>query len=273
MLLDLPPELIQLTLKHCTCTSYLQAAFSCRTLLAIASSSRDVILCHLRRTPGVTSSISGLNAEQLFRLLLKRSAKQLYLARFSATCKVFNFRSQAINVRASSISSSGSYLALVLKGQPTVYLFYAGDGKLSFRGHLEPPSCGQGGALEVLKTDVDEYGGVYVLQRFVVRSLEANHPFVLHALHSRPHGSIYLAYYKQGSCRIGVCSFPDNDGYEPLAFAVGNEETFAISWHRETNNELEVVLYTDVAESTTNEAGVVGVFYPPPYFSFLSSPC
>lgn len=274
MLLDLPPELIQLILKHCTCASYIQAAFSCFTLLDIASSSREVILHHLHRIPGGNSGLGVLKTKELFRLLLRRSAQQLFWAQFSATCKVFNFESDDINARASSLGPGGSNLALVLRGQPTVYRFHAGDGKLSFAGQLNPP-CEQEGAVEVLKTAIDKNGGAYVLQRFTPaiakEDLEAKHPFVIHALHSRPHGIIYLAHYKPYSSgqRVRTCAFPDHDGYEPLAFAVGNEDTFVIAWHRSSEDELEVVLYTELLESTENETGTIGSFYI--YFLFDSS--
>lgn len=276
MLLDLPPELIQLILKHSTCTSYLQAASSCRTLFRIASSSREVILSQLHRTPGVNSGLALLKTEQLFQLLLKRSAEQLYWTRFTATCKVFDFESQIIDARASSLSSSGSYLALVLKGQPTVFRFHVGNGRLSFKGYLEPPPPLHPGAIEVLKTEISEDGGVYVLQRFIPtyakEDLDAKHPFIMHALRSRPRGSIYLAHYEQHTDQVRMCAFPDNDGYEPLAFAVGNEETFAIAWERGLANELEVVLYTGVEEFTTNETGVVGSSISPLTLCFPSLP-
>ena len=274
MLLNLPPELIQLILKHSTCGSYIQAAFSCRALLDIASSSREVILHHLHRVPG--GNFGALQTSELFKLLLRRSAQQLFWAQFSATCKVFNFESQVLDARASSLDPRGSNLALVLRGQPAVYLFHAGDKKFSFTGQLRPPSpWNQEGVVEVLNTAIDENGGVYVLQRVMPtlaeEELETKHPFVMHALHSRPHGIVYLAHYKPYSSgyRVRTCAFPDHDNYEPLAFA-GIEDTFAIAWYRSSEDELEVVLYTEYMESPETETGTetgTGSFYTHPLFN------
>ncbi|GIC94752.1 F-box domain protein [Aspergillus udagawae] len=265
MLLDLPPELIQLVLQCSTTPSFLQAALSCRALHEIASSSREVILHHLHKTPGLNVDTGSLKTRQLFQLLMKRSFQQLYGAQFSAKCTTFCFEDFALDARASSLASHGERdIALVLKGRQDVYVFQAKDGKLHLKAQLRSPED-QPGRIEVLKTAFDGEGGVNVLHHLVPAINEdgfgATHPFVRHAIRSGPRVSVYMARHSLQTLNepIRMCAFPDHAEYEPLALAAAGESTFAISWqHVRESDDYEVVLYNSPKQSSSNTPEVIG---------------
>ncbi|KAI9933388.1 hypothetical protein AWENTII_002562 [Aspergillus wentii] len=268
MLLNLPPELIQLVLQNANTPTYLQASLSCRTLYEIASNCREVVLHHLYQTPGLNPDVGLSETKQLFRILMERSSKQLYGAQFRANCKTFRFETEAIEVRASSLALSGDLkLVLVVRGQPKVHLFHIDDQEISYNGTLKSPWT-HTGAVEVLKTTFDGDGGIYTLQRFRPTIDEddpaAEHPFVKHALQSSPSGMIYLVHHepKNPHGRVRMCAFPDHVDYEPLAFAVADQGTFAVSWqHVRESSENEIILYTLLPESSEDASGIVELSY------------
>lgn len=270
MLLDLPLELIQLVLQSASTPTYLQAAFSCRTLYEIASSCRTVILHHLYQTPGFTTNVQYLETRRLFQLLVNRSLQQLYGAQFRASSKTFSFEPQAIDVQASFLGLSGNpNLVLISKGQPDVFLFQAGNGGLLLPGtRLELP-WDQPGTVEVLKTTSPQEHDVYVLYRLTPTIDKddpgAEHPFVKHALQSSLGGMVYLAHFdlRTPYPNIRMCAFPDHINYEALAFAVADQDTFAISWkHVHESSGHEVSLYTVLDETLNEESKIIGSSLP-----------
>ena len=249
MLLSLPPELIQLILRCSEPPTFLQLAFSCRILLELASSSRDLVLHQLCETPGRINDLDDLSTKKLFRLLLQRSHHELFGVEFQLERKLFGFPGQIVDSRASSLTDTGprEQLLLVFKDDPTVYLLDVHDGTFALRRRFESP-VKQFGNVQILHTAFDHHG-VYVLHRFqpfITQELDTNHPFVKQALHSNPNGNIFLAYYDLTSehMAIRLYGFPDQSNYEPLSLAA-HEEKFAISWqHVQHAHDHQVVLYT-----------------------------
>lgn len=257
MLLDLPPELIQLVLERCTTTAFLQAAFSCRILYGIASSCREAVLHHLRQTPGPKRDLGRYGTKDLFRKLVSRSIRELYGAQFHANCKAFTFKGHGIDVRASSISKTGQVLSLVARGRPAIYLFRVHKSQFALI-KLIKPILGTHAKVEVLRTAFAGDGGFYSLQR-VTPVIDGDYGprwkrgkiyFVHHVLAS-------LSPSHAGSVRI--CGFPLHEDYEPKAFAVANRNTFAISWQHAAVEDHEVMLYTSLTEFATYSSGVVGL--------------
>lgn len=266
MLLELPPELIQLVLQNSTTQTFMQLTFSCRTLFEIASNCREVILHHLRRIPGLNLDVESSSTKDLFRLLMKRSFRQLYGAQFHASRRIFNSERQAVDPRASSFATFGDpNLALVFKGDKAVHLFHAHNGDILPRCHLRPP-WEQSGQVEVLKTAFDGDNGIYVLQRFTPSveqdGSDGEHPFVKHALRTNSNQITYLAYHALGSPNdnVRICVFPDHIDYQPLGFAAASRDAFAISWqHVRECSQNEVVLYTDLQESADDTSGITSL--------------
>lgn len=249
MLLTLPTELVQLILRSCDPPTYLQMAFCNRTLFAIASKSRDLILHQLYQSPGRNDGIDSHTSDELFRQLMSRARQELFGVEHDGDRKLFDFHGQVIDSRASTLETAGTRdrVLLAFKGHGTVYLFNIGDGDLTLERRIKSPaSCF--GNVQVLHTAFDPYG-IYVLHRFkpfIDRDLDTEHPFVKHALQSNAHGSIFLAYHETGSStnKIRLYAFPDHKDYEPLALAV-HEEKFVISWqHLNHSNDHQVVHYT-----------------------------
>ncbi|KAE8148843.1 hypothetical protein BDV25DRAFT_157400 [Aspergillus avenaceus] len=268
MLLDFPTEIIQLILRHSATSAFLQAAFSCRTLLAIASNCREVLLHHLYQTPGLNKNLLFLNTTRLFQVLIRRSSQQLYRAQFTTDCACYSFGSYILNVKASSLTPDHHNLALVFKGQEDIYLFRIENGELLLKTRLKP-AWPQQGTIEVLRTAFDSDNGLHVLQRFTPAAKEsnlgANHPFVRQALQACAGGRIYLSRYPLQSSidPIRMCSFPDHAEYEPLALAAAHRDTFAISWQHLKEKRLhEVVLYTaQNGSNCDNTSTIVEISY------------
>ncbi|KAJ5543059.1 hypothetical protein N7535_005488 [Penicillium sp. DV-2018c] len=247
MLLQLPTELIQLVLRNCDTPGYFQAAFSCRRLYEIASNSREVIIHQLHHTPGY-NDIEGHSTKHLFSELMKRSYEQLDGAEYHAK-PTYEFQSRVIDCRASTLEASKDSLQalLVFKGHSTVHLL---DISNRSQAEVELISPGQDiGEIEIIQTAFDGKRGVYVLHRFlpfIDGGLDMTHPFVRHALESRPNGSIHLAYHHLDPEKnaIHIWDFPEWQGYMPLALSVTNDK-FAISWQNILHPfDYHVVLYT-----------------------------
>lgn len=266
MLLDLPPELIQLVLQNVGTPDFLQAAHSCHVLYELASTCREVVLHHLYQTPGLTEGVQGLETKKLFQLLCRRSRQQLYGAQFHARCKVLEFESQVIDVQASSFTSSGdANLALVFKGLQDIFLFHvAGDGTLWPRAQLKLP-WEQPGAVEVLKTAPPREDGLFALYKFTPTvdgdDPNAEHPFVQEAQESNPEGTVYLVHFchrAQQPC-VRICAFPNHDEYEPLSIAVADSDNFAISWRHKSEDNHEVVIHNVYGEHEPDDSsGTIG---------------
>lgn len=258
MLGILPTELIQLILGYCDTPTYLQVAFSCRTLFAIASSSRDLVSHQVSKTPGWDDGLEAYNSKELFRVLLRRADQELYGAEFHADRKLFDFQGKVIDTRASSLelvkNPQANSLAnavthlqtlLAFQGHSTVYLCDVRDGTLSFKRRFESPAK-RFGETQILHTAVGGVG-VYVLHRFqpfIEQDLDTNHPFVKQALRSNTHGSIFLAWHNLYADEVRLYGFPDQEEYEPVAFAA-HDMKFAISWqHVQHSDDHQVILYT-----------------------------
>jgi hypothetical protein len=127
--LDLPFEILQLVLWHCSTPSFLQAAFSCHTIGIAASTSRKLILHQLSLTPGwhvaAPDSLSVPNAELLL-LLRKCAAAQLYGADVSADAVTHTLYSNgpSIDPLASAVRAERNpNLAVVPRGGELVHVY------------------------------------------------------------------------------------------------------------------------------------------------------
>lgn len=142
MLLNLPAELVQLVLKHCCVSAYLQAALSCRTLYTIASSSRDVILHHMTTNPGSgfrkqtdqkPDDDERLTTRELFLLLRRGTSEHLLYGESSFDRTIYTFDGKVIDISASSMCNKKDEkaIALVFKGDDRIYHCLAGvDGRI-----------------------------------------------------------------------------------------------------------------------------------------------
>lgn len=253
MLLTLPTELVRLILRSCDPPTYLQTAFCNRLLFAIASQSRDLILQQLYQSPGRNDGIESLTTDGLFRKLMCRARQELFGVGHDGDRKLFDFRDQVMDSRASTLDTAGARdrVLLAFQGHGTVYLFKVRNGDLIPECQVKSPArCF--GRVQVLHTAFDSHG-VYVLHRFksfIDGDLDTEHPFVKHALQSNANGNIFLSYHELGSTtnKNRLYAFPDHKDYEPLALAV-HEGNFAISWqHLYHSHDHQVVHYDTSGE-------------------------
>lgn len=265
MLLDLPPELLQLVLHQTTTPSFLQAALTCSTIFKIASNCREVVLYHLNVTPGIKLGLEDLNTPDLFRLLRRRAAQHLYGINLSADQTVYRYENHNIDVRASALGSCCSpNVALVLKGSPLVHLYDASNG-IWPREWLEPPHADQK-ALQVVKVAFSMPSCVSVLYRYSPAPdtyYEDEHPFVEQAMGQYKKEGYHLVHYRLGrSDRLAItfCALQTrHKHYYPVALAVANRLRVAISWRSPNHpSSNEVVLYTayeDPSDSSNLPSG------------------
>lgn len=260
MLGILPTELVQLVLRHCDTSTFLQAACSCRTLLEIASSSRDLLLHQLTQTPGWNDGIEELSRRAAFKLLLERSHQQLFGAEFYVKATAFDYGGRRVDTRASSLHTLESRVLALLTFQVDSFvgLCEVKDGSLNHLLQLYPPGTPYG-ETEILQTAIAS-DCVWMLHRFkpfIDQDLDTDHPFVKQALQSNAQGSVFLARYDlhhwNEVTRTRLYGFPEQSGYEPLAFAVDGQR-FAISWqHLQRSDDHQVVLYSTIEDDDTHD--------------------
>lgn len=252
MLLDFPPELTQLILLNCTTPAFLQAAFTCRILYEIASSSREVLTYHLQRTPGPPLDTSSLSTSQLFRLLKCRATKQLYGSQFDASCITFKFGDQAPSLKASSFVSHGDKTLILTAycNQGIIPILQVREGQVIPLSQTKLPRF-QPGSVEILKTAFGGSDLLYVLHRFMPHieehDVDEDHPFVKQARESGRSGLVYLSCHslRFPEDPVRVTTFPEHVDFEPSALAVSiNDGTFAISWCHRILSEHTIILYT-----------------------------
>ena len=258
MLLNLPTELVQLVLRCCDISTYLQLTFCCRSLLELASNSRDVLLAQLSQTPGEPHVLDSLPTKQLFETFLRRSSRQLFGAEFHSECKTFDFQGQIVDCRASTlqVADSRNQVLLVFKNSSQVNLCEIRGRALNIQCRLDSPAR-QWGDVQVLQVAYDS-SGVYVLHRLIPQAddgLDSSHPFVKQAKKYNANGNIFLAYHELHSTpdTIRLYEFPEMNKYEPLSLAASHGK-FAISWqHSQYSDDHQVVLYTLQEEFTDKE--------------------
>ncbi|CAI7583788.1 unnamed protein product [Penicillium pancosmium] len=276
MLLSLPTELVELVLRTCDTTTYLQLAFSCRELLSIATKGRELITHHLKKTRGYLNDeyLKSTSSKQLFSLLLHLSYHQLYGAEFYSDRKLFNFPNKVLDTRASTLEfGSLDNVLLVFKDDETAYrcriaLEESVHIRLNFP--LKSPAS-KLGKREILFTthggneraDGGNFYGTYVLHRFkpFIDQSDTDHPFIQQAMQSSPDGTIFLAFHADRPSRdVYIYSFPDEQEYEPVAVAAAPMSPsdvgfkFAISWqHRHHHNDHHVMVYANSDDDGDND--------------------
>jgi hypothetical protein len=137
---DLPPELLQLILRYCTTPSLMQLIRTCHLLFDLTEQSRDVVIHHLNNVPGEISDLKSGSCPatcELFLVLRRRAAASLQGVNISADRRDFRFADGAVDVGASSVASNpGPNVVLVQKGDCSIRVYDASDGKVKLRGDL-----------------------------------------------------------------------------------------------------------------------------------------
>ena len=276
-LLDLPPEILQLILWHCTTPSFLQAALSCRTLFSVASDSRSVVFHHLNLTPGLPAgSLDSPTPStlELFSVLKKRAAAYLYGADIHADCDTFVPNSGAIDPRACALKQSGDpNLAIIERGKPDVHLYRLVAGATEPVCKLSPPPE-YAGIIQVLRVvfarDENTISVLVEYRPSVATILNPVHPYVREALKHFRRPGIHLIHYRRQApgkpfSYVTLSGFGDHEcytrahpaaprytkqnhidnNYEPLAIDVANPFRVAVCWrHSRFHDMRKVVLHT-----------------------------
>lgn len=282
MLLNLPVELIQHVLKHCCISAYLQAALSCHTLYTIASSSREVILHHMKTNPGPgfrsqtdqksDNDTERLTTQELFLLLRRGASEHLLYGESDFDRTIYTFNSKVIDISASSMCNKKDEkaIALVFKGDDRIYHCLAGiDGRI----HIEnTQTC----SLPMLKpllnaehaniikstyaTDRKHLLGILVKadeqsSRADDDDTETAPSFFKQELQwgrERERERFQKAYFmlfleatpvSVGGRRTTICEIQPDDGFKANAVAAIHPKEFAISWEQTNGNNHNVDMY------------------------------
>jgi hypothetical protein len=167
LLIDLPPELLQLVLLHCSTPSFVQLIRTCHTFFDLAAQTRDVVAHHLRNIPGENLDLPTefVSTKELFLTLRQRAAASLQAVNLTANRHDFYFHEASVDINASCITSmyyNNRYIALVERGGSSVHLYQASRGELEFRGVVDPRS-GHGTLYRPLQTAFDTENNLHVL--------------------------------------------------------------------------------------------------------------
>uniref|UniRef100_A0A093UW97 F-box domain-containing protein n=1 Tax=Talaromyces marneffei PM1 TaxID=1077442 RepID=A0A093UW97_TALMA len=281
MLLNLPAELVQLVLKHCCTSAYLQAALSCRALYIIASSSRDVILHHMKTNPGPGfrsqsdpkshDDVERLTTRELFLLLRRGASEHLLYGESDFDCIIYTFDGKVIDISASSMCNKkdGKAIALVFKGDDRIYHCLAGvDGTINIEN---TQTCSlpvlipflNAERVSIIKstyaTDHKHLLGVLVKAEekgpeTEADGLESAPSFFSQEL-QRERERTQKAYFQlfleatprqpigPGECRTTICEIQADDGFKVNALAAMHHQEFAISWEQTNGNDHNVDIY------------------------------
>lgn len=79
LLLNLPPEILQLVLFHADTGALLTSLTSCKKVFD-AAKAKHVVLQHMNRMPGLRLGLVDLDSKTLFDTFRQRAAKSLYAA-------------------------------------------------------------------------------------------------------------------------------------------------------------------------------------------------
>ncbi|EED18378.1 F-box domain protein [Talaromyces stipitatus ATCC 10500] len=267
MLLDLPPELVQLVLKHCCTSAYIQAAFSCRTLYRIASSSRDVILHHLKTNPGPgfrmqadqksKDNTERLTTRELFLLLRRGASEHLLNGSVDFDRTMYTFNGKIIDNPACSMNYAKDRKAilLVFKDDERIYHCPTGaNGKVRIENAqtCKLPVLNLD-RIRIIKTtyatDTEDLVGVIIKNE--ESTLEDDDgeapPFFNEELQreKQRYRTGYLLLFleeTQKITRVALCQLPD-DGYKVNALAAKFAHEFAISWEKIDGSDHMVSVY------------------------------
>ncbi len=212
-LIDLPLEILQLILTHASTPSFLQLISTCHQLWDLASKSREVVLHQIARVPGIKLGLDDLanTTQQLFLILRRRAALNLYGAHLHADRTIYTLRQHAMNVSASCFRTSitnSPCVALVAGENVMVYQITNTD--LHPRHKYSLSSLD----LQVQKTSFDRSGNVAVVYGRPFRD-----------------GSHVLAYHKCSAAKCKPVLFRMDGIAPPLApisLAVYDERRFAV---------------------------------------------
>lgn len=264
MLLDLPTELIRIILGFTSSSAYIQAATCCKSLYSIASESRDLVLAHLQRTPGVKRDTKSRSTQELFTLLQRRVANLLLNASFYADQTTYTFNGKKHDVGASSIGRIGmsAVLALVFKEDPRVDLVYVDpNGAVCFKRSFDcSPPAPEECPGTIVKTTFANNDSLAVLVRghTIKDKKVTDHVF---AEQMRKHGADAFYYYffyipLIRNSAPKVCRLYGRANFRPQALACTKNPRmrFAISWQdRSDDRAHEVIFYNTWNDDYSDE--------------------
>ncbi|KUL88141.1 hypothetical protein ZTR_04144 [Talaromyces verruculosus] len=281
MLLNLPAELVQLVLKHCCISAFLQAALTCRTLYTIASSSRDVILHHMKTNPGSgfrkqTDQKSDDDAErlttrELFLLLRRGASEHLLYGEPGFDRTIYTFDGKVIDISASSLCNKKDEkaIALVFKGDERIYHCLAGaDGRIQIEN---TQTCSLPFLMPLLNAErVNIIKSTYAtdhkhLLGILVKADEQSSktddddaesaPSFFSQELQRERERTQNAYFmlfleatsrqpvRAGDYRMTICEIEAEDDFKVNAVAAKDYQEFAISWEQINGTNHNVEMY------------------------------
>lgn len=107
LLLNLPPEILQLVLFHAD-TGALLTGLTCCKKIFDAAKAKHVVLQHMNRMPGLRLGLADLDSKTLFDTFRQRAAKSLYAAGVSVPTLMFFFSTFALFLEITELCNRDS---------------------------------------------------------------------------------------------------------------------------------------------------------------------
>lgn len=254
MLLDLPTELIQIILGYTSPSAYIQAATCCKSLYSITSESRDLVLAHLRRTPGVKRDTKLCSTQQLFTLLQRRITDLLLNASFYADQTTYTSNGKKHDVGASSIGRIGKFavLALAFKEDARIDLVYVDpNGAVSLKRSFDcsPPEPEECPGTIVKTTFANNHSLAVLVRGHTIKAKnDTDHVFAEQLRNYSADSFYYYFFYIPllWNSFPKICRLYGRANFEPRALACTKNPImrFAISWQdRFDDRDHEVIFY------------------------------
>ncbi|KAL8793390.1 MAG: hypothetical protein Q9195_003976 [Heterodermia aff. obscurata] len=119
LLLNLPPEILQLVLFHADTGALLASLTSCKKVFD-AAKAKHVVLQHMNRMPGLRLGLADLDSKTLFDTFRQRAAKSLYAAGVLGHLTVYASSDDCISMKTSAL----------FQGKPTLLATAHGHGEV-----------------------------------------------------------------------------------------------------------------------------------------------
>jgi hypothetical protein len=165
LLINLPPELLQLILLYSSTPSFVQWIRTCHTLFDLAAESRDVITHHMDNisTGKLVLSCGTVSTQELFLIFRRRAAASLQGVSITADRRDYYFPTASVDVGASCLTSKNDHnIALVRRGASSVQVYEVSQGQIKLRRVLDL-ECKDESTSRPLRTAFDELNNMYVL--------------------------------------------------------------------------------------------------------------
>ena len=240
-LLELPSEILHLTMCHMDPATFYVSLLTCKAIFALGRS-RLTLLHHLRGMPGESLGLEELSLDELFLCFRTRAAQHLCASNILANLCEYNTPGSALSMVSPAFSRGPPALLAAAYDTSTVTIYELAKQDVRLKAELYPMGRGMDSTeardLEVLKIAFSSSLDVAVLYDLVEQGRGIS-PLVLkadptpqcvlrlvvfHRLYTQQKG-----YFYSSSCQ-DIRDIPYSKGQKPVSLAMAEDGKVCISW-------------------------------------------